>query len=116
MQDHFAGFRDSFSFEVDAYPHWTDWDYSLATALQVIEDYTDPETGHLLFVEQSDRVTFDAIKYTKKSVAAVERKTSGKKYKATPGERWRTKPRVMDGGEMPTLAEYIAEMERKGAL
>lgn len=91
-------------------------DYALATALQVVEDYTDNETGHLIFVEQSDRVTFDAKKYTKKSIAAVERKTKGSKkrpYEAGPGERWRTIPRVMNGGEMPTLAEWLAEQERK---
>lgn len=116
LQDHFAGFRDSYTFEVDGTPHWTDWDYSLATALQLVEDYTDSETGHLVFVEQSERVTFDATKYIKKSVAKVERMTNGKNYKATPGERWRTKPVVMDGGEMPTLTEWLEEQRKKGAL
>lgn len=118
MYDHYAGFRNSFTGQVDGTPHWLDIDYALATARQIIEDYTDNETGHLVFVEQSDRVTFDAQRYTKKSVAAVERRTKGSKnkpYEAQPGERWRTIPRVMDGGEMPTLAEWLAEQERKKA-
>jgi hypothetical protein len=116
LSDSFAGFRDSFTGEVDGYAHWLDVDYALATAMQVVEDYTDNETGHLVFVEQSDRVTFDASKYTKKSIAAVERRTKGsakKPYEASPGERWRTIPRVMDGGVLPTLFEWLAEQDRK---
>lgn len=119
LQDHYAHFRDSFSYEVDGTPVWTEWDFALLNALQTIEDYTDPETGELVFVEQSDRVTYDATRYTKKSVAAVERKTKGsdkKPYKSQPGERWRTKAKVMDGGELPTLSEFIAEQEKKGVV
>lgn len=116
MRDHYALFRNSFTWEPDCEPYWLDVDYALATALQVVEDYTDNETGHLIFVEQSDRVTFDAQKYVKKSVAVVERKTKGSKskaYEASPGERWRTIPRLTSGDEMPTLAEWLAEQDRK---
>lgn len=119
LNDHFAGFRDSLSREVDGQPHWLDVDYVLATALQVIEDYTDSETGHLIFIEQSDRVTFDAQKYVKKSVAVVERKTKGTDkhpYKSAPGERWRTIPRLTAGDEMPTLVEWLAEQHRKNGV
>jgi len=116
LRDSFAGFRDSFTGEIDGYPHWLEVDYALATAMQVVEDYTDNETGHLVFVEQSDRITFDTEKYTKKSVAAVERRTKGsakKPYESSPGERWRTIPRVMHGDGFPTLKEWLAEQDRK---
>lgn len=88
-------------------------------AFQTIEDYTDSETGHLVWVEQSDKVTFDAKRYVKKSIAAVERKTKGSKskaYKAQDGERWRTVPRVMGGGDMPTLSEWIEQEQKKSGL
>jgi hypothetical protein len=112
LQDHYAGFRDSFTHTVDGEPVWTDWDYALATALQLIEDHTDAETGHLVWIEQSDRVTFDATRFVKKSVAATERKTNGKNYKAQPGERWRTRPVVMNGGDMPTMTEWYEEQAK----
>ena len=116
LQDFYAGFRDSFSGEVDGEPVWLPWDYALANALQIIEDHTDSETGHLIWVEQSERVTFDASKFTKKSVAAVERKTKSSKskaYEAAPGERWRTVPRTTDGGPLPTMLEWRDEQARK---
>ena len=113
MHDPFYGHRDSFSGDVEREPFWLDWDYALATALQTVEDYTDAETGQLVWVEQSSRVTFDAQRYTKKSIAAIDRKTSGKNYKAQPGERWRAKPVVMDGGDLPTMREWIEEQSDK---
>lgn len=111
--DPYFGHRDWFTGEVVSEPTWTEWDYALASACQTIEDFTDNETGHLVWVEQSDRVAFDATRFIKKSEAAKERKTSGKNYKAQPGERWRTKPIVMDGGPMPTLREWLEAQSDK---
>jgi len=50
-----------------------------------------------------------------KSRAAIERaqEADNKKKKSTPGKYYIAEPRVMDGGEMPTRAEWVEEQQRK---
>jgi len=50
-----------------------------------------------------------------KSRAAVERaqESDGKKKSKSYGKYYVTEPRVMDGGEMPTRDEWLAEQQAK---
>jgi hypothetical protein len=89
------------------------WDYRLFKAHYILEDwYRD---GIPLWWDESDRVTFDAKARVSKSRAAVERaqESDGKKKSKSYGKYYVTEPRVMDGGEMPTRDEWLAEQQAK---
>lgn len=105
--DFYFGFRDLWSYEPDRTPHYTEWDFLLVSAAKLVEDYTDSETGQLMAYEYSDRVDWDLEKRIKKSKAAIENRTSGKNYKAAPGESWIARPRAIDGEALPTIREWI---------
>jgi hypothetical protein len=64
--------------------------------------------------DESERVTFDAKARISKSRAAIDRaqEANSKKKKSTPGVYFVAEPRVMDGGEMPTRAEWLEEQSR----
>lgn len=64
---------------------WTTWDYALMTAVQTIEDLTDND-GLLVWEAEEDEARMDIVKKTSKFQAAVQRRTGGQNYKATPGE------------------------------
>lgn len=71
--------------------------------------------GVPIWVDESDRVTFDAKARFSKSRAAIERaqEADSKKKSKSYGKYYIAEPRVMDGGEMPTRDEWIDEQERK---
>jgi hypothetical protein len=95
---------------------WTAWDYKLLKAHFVLQDwYRD---GIPIWVDESDRVTFDAKSRVSKSRAAIERaqEASAKKKKATPGLYFIAEPHVMDGGDMPTRDEWLLEQQRKSGV
>ena len=92
------------------------WDYRLITAHYLLEDwYRD---GIPIWVDESDRVTFDAKARFSKSRAAIERaqEADGKKKSKAYRKYYIVEPRVMDGGEMPTRDEWIQEQENKNGL
>jgi len=64
--------------------------------------------------DESERVTFDAKARISKSRAAIDRaqEANSKKKKSTPGVYFVAEPRVMDGGEMPTRAEWLEEQQK----
>lgn len=105
--------RNSFTGEPDA-PHdqWNEWDFALAESRQLIEDYTDKH-GHLIFERDSDEVAVDAIKKVDKAQAAIDKKTSGKKYKAGPGEYFVTELWLARGKEWPTLKSWMEQEQKK---
>lgn len=72
--------------------------------------------GIPVWVDESDRVTFDAKARVSKSRAAIDRANdaataNGKK--AVPGRYFVAEPRVIDGGDMPTMMEWVEEQKRK---
>lgn len=92
---------------------WVEWDYKLFKAHYILEDwYRD---GIPIWVDESDRVTFDAKARVSKSRAAIERaqEADGKKKSKSHGRYFIAEPRVMDGGDMPTRDEWLEEQERK---
>ena len=92
---------------------WTEWDYKLVKAHFLKEDwYRD---GIPLWIDESDRVAFDAKARFSKSRGAIERaqEADGKKKSKSHGKYFIAEPRVIDGGEMPTRQEWIEEQQRK---
>jgi hypothetical protein len=112
MRDPYFGNRDWFTGEPTDTPEvWTDWDYALVSAFQVIEDNTNKH-GLLQWEVDSERMDVKAIHKTDKFQAAVDRRTKGSKKKAyqpDPGEYF--VPELdLRGGEWPTYSEYIKDM------
>ncbi len=91
---------------------WCAWDYKLLKAHFILQDwYRD---GIPIWVDESDRVTFDVAARVSKSRAAIERaQESASKKKNVPGRYFIAEPRVMDGGDMPTRDEWMDEQDRK---
>ncbi len=100
-------------FDDPSHKEWDVWDYRLFKAHYILEDwYRD---GVPIWWDESDRVTFDAKARVSKSKAAIERaqEADSKKKSKSYGRYFITEPRVMDGGEMPTREEWLAEQESK---
>ena len=101
-------------FNDPSHKEWDEWDYKLFKAHYILQDwYRD---GIPVWWDESDRVTFDAVARVSKSRAAIERaqeSASGKGKKPVYGRYFVAEPRVMDGGEMPTRAEWLEEQEMK---
>jgi hypothetical protein len=95
---------------------WTEWDYKLVKAHFLIQDwYRD---GIPIWVDESERVAFDAKARFSKSRAAVERaqEADGKKKNKSYGKYFIPEARVIDGGDMPTRIEWLEEQQRKQGM
>jgi len=66
-----------------------------------------------IWLDQSPRVIFEAKSYISRSEAAIERAQKNQSNSDIPGQRWYAVPRVGDGGQMPTMREYLDEQARK---
>jgi hypothetical protein len=100
-------------FDDPTHDKWDVWDYRLFKAHYILEDwYRD---GIPIWWDESDRVTFDAKARVSKSRAAIERaqEADSKKKSKSHGRYFTAEPRVMDGGELPTRDEWLAEQEVK---
>lgn len=103
-------------FSDPSHKKWTVWDYRLIKAHYLLEDwYRD---GIPIWVDESDRITFDVKARYSKSRAAIERaqEADSKKKNKQHGKYYIVEPRVMDGGEMPTRDEWLLEQEGKRGL
>lgn len=107
LGDYHALNRDPLNGEPLGEPEWTTWDYVLISALQLIEDFSDPN-GLLVWEKESPNVKVEAVKKIDSFESAKERATSGKNYKRVPGEYFI--PRVSLqywAEEWPTLQDWI---------
>lgn len=109
MRDPYFGHRDYFTGEpIRDRDEFTDWDYTLLSAFQLVNDLTNKH-GLLVHEVDNERMDVEAIKTTDKFQAAIDRSTRGSKdkgYTPDPGETWR--PRLkLRGGEWPTLEEFF---------
>lgn len=67
-----------------------------------------------VWVAESDRVTFDVKAKVSRPHAALERvKERDGKKKPVHGRYYSIEPRVMDGGEWPTLQDWITDLAEK---
>lgn len=88
---------------------WTDWDFILADVFQVIQDYTDPETGQWMPFDQSGDVYWETdIKYSG-SAEALDKARADKEPK--PGESYFAYPVFRDPDNKPTLASWAKDIE-----
>lgn len=117
MQDPFYGHRD-FSTGEPLRPkdEWSEWDYALVAAYQLIQDLTNKH-GLLEHEVESDRVIVTARKTQDRFQAAVDRMTSGTKtkgYTPMPGETF-TPHLELRYGEWPTFREYFEKLSEDGS-
>lgn len=90
------------------------WDLILASAYHV---YSDMMRGSVpIYWDESDRVAFEVKAGKSKSRAAIERREEQdqKTKKDTKGVYYYAVPRTIDGGALPTLAEW--QEERAGKM
>lgn len=111
MRDAWYGHRDFYFEEFGDKDEWIRWDYSIASALQTIEDLTD-QHGILVWERDAENMDIEAVKTIDKFQASIDRKTKGSDknpYKPEPGEAWT--PRVTQrGGETPTYRKYLEKL------
>ena len=109
MRDPYFGHRDWLTGEEQPDREaWTDWDFALVAALQVIQDNTN-QHGLLSWEVENERMDVIAEKKFDKFQAAVDRRTKGtkkKSYEPAPGEYFSPKLDLR-GGEWPTYREYV---------
>lgn len=89
------------------------WDLKLIAAYHI---YTDMMRGGVpVYWDESDRVTFDVKVGKSKSRAAIEKRQDAdtKKNADQFGKYYFAVPRVMDGGNLPTREEWLAERAAK---
>ena len=114
MRDPHFGHRDYFTGKpIRDREEWTEWDFALVAAYQLVEDLTDKH-GLLRHEIENERMDVEAIKKFDKFQAAVDRTTKGGKkgYNPSPGEYF--VPRLkLRGGEWPTLQEYWEQSMRE---
>lgn len=118
MQDAWYGHRDAFFEECGDKDEWIDWDYALASALQVIEDMTDRTSGIPVWVKESEWVDVSAQKKIDKFQASIDNQTKGSKnksYTPEPGETWVPEIRVRNDRSRPTYRDYVRKMRDGGS-
>lgn len=117
MNDPYACNRDFFTGEpIRPADEWSDWDYVLVSAFELLNDLTDGD-GNLAFEVENERMDVMAVKRTNKFHAARDRATKGspkKGYTPTPGEYFVPKLRLV-GGKWPTIQEYWEKLAEENA-
>lgn len=87
---------------------WTFWDFVLADVFQVIQDYTEPETGQLMWYDQSAEVHWDVEPYESGSIAAIrEWREANKESALVPV----LIPAFRDPENRPTLMTWLKDKE-----
>jgi hypothetical protein len=98
-------------------PDHTEWDrmdYHMVKAYHMKQGFM---SGNFpVWIDRSDRVIFEMKSFISKSTAASERKqlqeSKGGKS-PTPGQQWYPVPVTIDGGPLPTYAEWAEEQAEK---
>lgn len=114
MHDTHYGFRDYYTGEPTQDPEWTKWDYALASAFQVIEDFSDAN-GLLAWEKDSPKVDVLAVAKVDRFENAKERASkiaSRKKGGETPGTYYVPELKLL-AKEWPTMREQVEEQIAK---
>lgn len=115
MRDPLFGHRDFFTGEpLRPADEWTDWDFALVAAYQLVQDLTNKH-GLLVHEVDNERMDVWANRKIDKFQAAVDRATKGsKKSGYTPQDGEYFEPELkLRGGEWPTLEEYWEKLARE---
>lgn len=96
----------------------TKWDDLIITASHLLEQYE--VDGWPVWIEESPRVVFEGKFRVSKSIAAIEKKqwemreNKGKNDKRPKfGRQFYSVPKTLDGGPLPTRAEWLEMREKK---
>jgi hypothetical protein len=105
MNDYAFGFRNDFG-DICEEPHWTSWDYALASAYEDYLEYTT-ESGVPFWWEEM--LNWDAHHQINKRDAAIESYRESHKKLPNGAGIYAT---VAENQKLPTLKDYIAWRER----
>ena len=105
FRDKAVGFRDPISGDIVGEVEWTQWDYALVDAVQLIEDYSN-QHGIPIWDAEADNVEIEAHRKIDKFEAAKHRITGRDKYKGQPGEYFVPVPKKRFG-EWPTFESWL---------
>lgn len=115
LRDKYAGYRDydDVLWEVHNARYfnpaeWTEWDMALASVAQLIEDYTDRNSGQLYWIDASEKVQWEVRSTFSGYTAAVEAEQETHQFQ--PGESLYAVP-VIDDDDPPTFNEWLEQME-----
>lgn len=117
MHDRYAGHRDYddpyWEVTADEIKHtsYTEWDYALIRACQFIEDYTDRDSGQLLWYDQSDEVEWETMSQYSNSQAEIARATEARGEKGLePGESIHAIPVFKNPDKKPTMYDWFEDV------
>lgn len=85
---------------------WTAWDYVLADVFQIIQDFTDGETGQLMWYDQSGEVHWDVDFYESGSRQAL---AQWREHNKEDGLVPFPVPVFRDPDNKPTLTSWLKE-------
>lgn len=97
-------------FNDPAHTQYDYWDLMLIKAHHFAKDFT--VDGIPSWWDDNERVSFEVQRKISRSKAAVRRaemKDTGKNKPEVPGRYYVPVPRAMDGGELPTFAEWVED-------
>lgn len=93
---------------------WTDWDFALLRAYQIIQDYTNPENGQLLWVDQSPEVDWEITSVFSGHDEALER-AHEKRDKLKPGEKLVATAQFRFPDDPPSMSKWLEDLENDTA-
>ena len=116
LRDKYAGYRDYDNprWDIERAPYvnaseYTEWDFLLASAAQILEDHTNPENGQLRWFDESDKVEWNVRSGYSGYNAALDR---DEKNELEPGEYRYAVPEY-DEDDPPTFWEWIDSLEEE---
>jgi hypothetical protein len=89
---------------------WTDWDYILADVYQLVTDFTDPESGQIMWFDQSSEVYWDVRRKSSGYMEAVENSRKGDK-ELPPGVTLYAVPQFTNPENKPTMTSWLKDLE-----
>jgi len=113
LNDPYAGhrkyWRRNWKPKVPRDTQWTDWDYRLAYAVQIIDDFTDNESGQFIPYDQSADVAWVVEEHRSGYLESIEKYTKGKELQ--PGIRVGAYPVFREDVDRPTITSYLEDLE-----
>ncbi len=94
---------------------WTDWDYILAEVYQVIEDYTDKQSGQWMPFDQSGDVYWDVKSMYSGAQEAIQKEQERRDGGLKPGESLYAVPVFDESKPLPTLTSWMIDMQEEKA-
>lgn len=117
MHDSYALHRKWWDVEWTPQPgdkDWVRWDYILADVCQLIDDYTDKESGAWLPYDESGDVLWEAKSRVSGALEAIEKEQDARK-ELKPGERLYAVPVFDPNKPRPTIESWAKDVAEEKA-